>query len=291
MSPVLVMIGGGEGLAGLVAPRFTALGWEVAGIGSAPWAGGADRLALDWDGGGAWALALEGAGAVVQFPGGGEAQTARVASAVRACRVPPRVWIHVSSTDWYAAGACDRPDEWVGERGEDAGARRVCSEEEAFFREPVAAETRKLVLRVGLVVCAPSVAVGQGMAGVMAAVGSGEISWIHAEDFAAAIEWAVADPFLSGVVNAVAPESAAWSVCHHACLEGLVSVVVPGGGAAFPWEARAAMPLRLRDEGFRWRHPVFGDWLARGRQVEAVGPVAEPPSEPTGRRLAAAGSG
>jgi NAD dependent epimerase/dehydratase family enzyme len=96
------------------------------------------------------------------------------------------------------------------------------------------------------------------------------------EDFLRAVEFVVNDPFLSGVVNVTAPEfpnNREWMEIFRN------AVGMPIGLPASRWmleigarlmrtetelvlKSRWAAPLRLHDEGFRWRHARAADAVA-----------------------------
>jgi hypothetical protein len=114
--------------------------------------------------------------------------------------------------------------------------------------------------------------------GLGGAMGSGtqRVSWIHIEDLLRAVDFLMADPFLTGVFNVTAPE--------FPNNRGMMSVFrtvvgMPLGLPAARWmlgigarllrtetelvlKSRWAEPLRLRDEGFRWRWGKLADAVA-----------------------------
>lgn len=242
MNPVIVVMGA-EGVLGRYACRhFSRLGWEVVAVGrrrvGGAWNDG-DGMYLEWDGKnvGAWAMALEGAEAVVNLadaedPDARLESTRALGRAVAGCRVAPRAWLNASTVDWYG-GVADRiHDEWSGEPGESAASRAALAWEDAFFGAVVAPRTRKVAMRLGRVLVQEAAA--EKISGLVA----GE-AWLHMEDFLRALEFLLDDAFFSGAANVTAPHG------------------VKG-------ESRVR-PLRLADEGFVWR------WV---RPAEALADLA-----------------
>lgn len=242
MNPVIVVVGA-EGVLGRYACRhFSRLGWEVVAVGRRREGFvGDDGMHLEWDGKhvGAWAMALEGAEAVVNLADGDDAcarleATRVLGRAVAGCGVAPRVWLNASTVDWYGVVADRIHDEWSGELGESDTSRAALAWEDAFFAASVPARTRKVAMRLGRVLVRENEVVD------MASFAAGE-AWVHMEDFLRALEFLLEDAFFFGVANLVAP-----------CV---------GMG-----ESRI-QPLRLSDEGFvwRWQHAAeaVADLVAR----------------------------
>jgi hypothetical protein len=251
-------------------------------------------------------LALEGAEAVINLAGRSvncrytaanrreilesrvEA-TRAVGRAVASCKVPPKVWLNASTATWYRHAVDGPQDDWTGEPGDGFSCEVARAWEEAFFGAMVPAATRKVALRIGMVLANEegtvfdvlSHLVGAGLGGRMGR-GDQRVSWIHMEDFLRAVEFIVNDPFLSGAVNVTAPEFPAnreWMAVFRE------SVGMPLGLPAARWmlelgarflrtetelvlKSRWAAPVRLHDEGFRWRYARVADAVAdlRGRR-------------------------
>ncbi len=263
---------------------------------------------LEWDGKtlGPWALALEGAEAVINLAGRSvncrytpenrrEIVDSRVAAtrvigeAVAACKVPPKTWLNASTATWYRH-AEDRPqNDWLGEPGEGFSCEVAQAWEDAFFGAAVPAATRKLALRIGMVLANETSTVYEilrklsryGLGGTMGN-GKQRMSWIHMEDFLRAVDFAIDDPFLDGCINLTAPEFPSNREWMRTFRE---AVGMPLGLPAAKWileigarwmgtetelvlKSRWAEPLRLRDAGFRWR------W---GRAVDAIADLQSRP--------------
>jgi uncharacterized protein (TIGR01777 family) len=308
MSPVIVIFGANGFLGRYLCRHFAMAGREVVAVGRRREGWSGDGMWLDWDGrhAGPWALALEGAEMVINLAGrsvncryGAKNRRAILESrlestrvigqAIAGCRVPPRLWLNAATATWYRH-AEDRPqDEWSGEPGVGFSCEVARAWEEAFFGSAVPAETRKVALRIGMVLANERGTVFDvlrhlarlGMAGAMAG-GRQRVSWIHMEDFLRAVEHVAGDPFLDGVVNVTAPnfpENREW-------MRGFRHATgIPVGLPACRWmlemgarvmrtetelvtKSRWAVPLRLRDAGFRWHFP------------EAAGAVADLQARP-----------
>ncbi len=301
MNSVIVIFGANGFLGRYLSRHFTRQGREVVCIARSRKGWSGDGMFLEWDGKnpGPWQLALEGAEAVINLAGRSVncrydetnrksilqsrvESTRAVGRAVALCKVPPRVWLNASTATWYRH-AEDRPqNDWTGEPGEGFSCEVARAWEEAFFAAAVPAETRKVALRIGMVLANEEGTVfdvlrqltALGLGGPMGS-GAQRVSWIHMEDFLRAVEFILADAFLSGAVNVTAPEfptNREWMKVFRD------SVGMPLGLPAARWmldigarilrtepelvlKSRWAQPTRLHDEGFRWRH---------GRAVDAV---------------------
>jgi uncharacterized protein (TIGR01777 family) len=293
MNPVIVIFGANGFLGRYLTRHFTRQGREVVAIARHRdgWSG--DGMFLEWDGKnpGSWELALEGAEAVINLAGRSvncrytEANrreildsrvdsTRAIGRAIAGCKVPPKVWLNAGTATWYRHAEDKPQDDWLGEPGEGFSCDVARAWEEAFFGAMVPAETRKVALRIGMVLANEEATVFDvlrkitacGLGGAMGG-GSQRISWIHMEDFLRAMEFVVNDAFLSGTVNVTAPDfptNREWMKVFRE------SVGMPIGLPASRWmleigarfmntepelvlKSRWAEPLRLRDEGFRWR--------------------------------------
>ncbi len=301
MNPVIVIFGANGFLGRYLTRHCVRNGKEVVAIGRSREGWSGDGMFLEWDGKtlGPWALALEGAEAVINLAGRSvncrytpenrrEIVDSRVAAtrvigeAVAACKVPPKTWLNASTATWYRH-AEDRPqNDWLGEPGEGFSCEVAQAWEDAFFGAAVPAATRKLALRIGMVLANETSTVYEilrklsryGLGGTMGN-GKQRMSWIHMEDFLRAVDFAIDDPFLDGCINLTAPEFPSNREWMRTFRE---AVGMPLGLPAAKWileigarwmgtetelvlKSRWAEPLRLRDAGFRWR------W---GRAVDAI---------------------
>lgn len=303
MNPVIVIFGANGFLGRYLTRHFARNGKEVVAIARnrEGWSG--DGMFLEWDGKtlGPWALALEGAEAVINLAGrsvncrynkknrediiGSRVDSTKViGQAIRSCKVPPKTWINSSTATWYRHAEDKPQNDWLGDPGEGFSCEVAQAWEDAFFNADIQPETRKLALRIGMVLAnEPGTVydvlgklVGRGLGGAMGN-GNQRISWIHMEDFLRAVDFVIKDAFLDGVVNLTAPDcplnrewmrmfreaggmplglpASKWMLEMGARMMGTETELV--------LKSRWVESTRLRDAGFRWR------W------VRAVGAVAD----------------
>jgi uncharacterized protein (TIGR01777 family) len=301
MNPVIVIFGANGFLGRYLTRHCARNGKEVVAIGRSREGWSGDGMFLEWDGKtlGPWALALEGAEAVINLAGRSvncryndknsqEIRDSRVdatrviGKAIAACQTPPRTWLNASTATWYRHAEDQPQNDWLGEPGEGFSCEVAQAWEDAFFGAPVPPETRKLALRIGMVLANEPTTVYDvlrklsacGLGGPMG-TGRQRISWIHMEDFLRAVDFVINDPFLDGAINVTAPEfptNREWMRIFREAVGmplGLpacrclleVGARLMNTETELVLKSRWAEPLRLRDAGFRWR------W---GRAVEAV---------------------
>lgn len=293
MNPVIVIFGANGFLGRYLTRHFTRNGKEVVAIARSREGWSGDGMFLEWDGKtlGPWALALEGAEAVINLAGRSvncrytpenrreiiESRvdaTRIVGEAIRACKVPPKTWLNSSTATWYRHAEDKPQDDWLGERGTGFSCDVAQAWEDAFFGAMVPPITRKVALRIGMVLANEPETVydvlrkltARGLGGAMGG-GNQRLSWIHMEDFLRAVDFVINDPFLDGVINVTAPEHPT----NREWMRTFREVVgMPFGLPASRWmleigaalmgtetelvlKSRWADSLRLRDAGFRWR--------------------------------------
>lgn len=302
MNPIIVIFGANGFLGRYLCRHFAQNGKEVVAIARSREGWSGDGMFLEWDGKtlGPWALALEGAEAVINLAGRSvncryteknrqEILESRVdatrviGQAISACKTPPKTWVNASTATWYRHAEDRAQNDWLGEAGEGFSYEVAQAWEDAFFEAPLPAETRKLALRIGMVMANERGTVYDVLRGLTArglggAMGDGNqrISWIHMEDFLRAVDFALEDAFLDGVVNVTAPEcptnrewmgifrklvgmplgvpAARWMLEIGARLMGTETELV--------LKSRWVTPVRLHDAGFHWRWARAADALA-----------------------------
>lgn len=291
--PVIVIFGANGFLGRYLCRYFKRQGKEVVAVGRSHEGWSGDGMFLEWDGksAGPWTLALEAAEAVINLAGAtvncrytpanreriirSRVESTRIiGEAIRACRVPPKVWLNASTATWYRHAEDMPQDDWLGEHGTGFSCDVARLWEEGFFGAPVPAETRKVALRIGMVLANEKGTVydmlvrlaARGLGGTMGDGGQ-RVSWIHMEDFLRAVEFIIADPFIDGAINVTAPDfptNREWMGFFRK-IAGM-----PASLPAKKWmleigarilrtetelvlKSRWVEPLRLRDAGFRWR--------------------------------------
>ena len=184
---------------------------------------------VTWDGRtlGSWAAELENAEALINLAGRSvdcrynennkeEIYNSRLRStailgvAVNQCLKPPKVWINAASATIYRH-TLDRPmDEATGEHGAGFSVD-VCQKWEGTFNELCTPHTRKVLLRIAVVLGANGQAlppllrlVALGMGGKQG-TGSQMVSWIHEQDFVNILHFCLSKPQIMGTYNATSP--------------------------------------------------------------------------------------
>lgn len=193
-----------------------------------------------------------------------------------AAKRPPDVLLSASAVGYYG----DRGEAVLDEEaGPGEGfLSEVCV---AWEREALRAATasRVVALRIGLVLDPAGGALGNmllpfrlGLGGRVAA-GDQWWPWVHADDLVRLILWALAEPELSGPLNACAPEPVTQSTFARALgralhrpawlpLPGALVRAGLGGMATELLASRRAVPTRARAAGFSFDFPRLEDALA-----------------------------
>ena len=137
--------------------------------------------------------------------------TKLLAKVVEELAQPPKVWINITSATIYRH-AEDRPqDEDNGEIGYGFSIDVCRKWEEAFF-ETDTPKTRKVALRMGIVLGRNGAVFPRLLnlvkCGLGGRQGDGQqyVSWVHEQDAAKSTEWILQNGEMKGVVNCVAPE-------------------------------------------------------------------------------------
>ena len=292
MSPKAILAGGSGLLGRALARKLVALGWEVVILSRSPKDVPVGREVL-WNGenGGAWTAELEGAAALVNFAGRSincvftldnsrEILDSRV-NAVRAlgkavakCRKPPEVWVQCSATGYYGSngfGLCDEESPV----GKDFLAE-VCSQMEAAFGALPLAATRRVVLRLGVVLdleggIYPALAnLTRRFLGGTAGSGQQGISWVHRNDVAEVFAQAIRRPEMTGAYNLCSPDPVTNADFMGRLRHSMVRPWVPPAPAFLvKWVARewlevdpqlvlggrACTPARLLEQGYAFEFP------------------------------------
>lgn len=252
---------------------------------------GAEVAAWQPDALGPWTAALEGADAVVNLAGepamGGRwteakrrriydsrvVSTRRLVEALGRLPARPRTLVSASAVGYYG----DRPPDEVVDEGAAPGddfLARVTVEWEAAARGAEALGVRVALARIGLVL-GPEGGVLRTMVPAFrlfagGPLGSGKqiVPWVHADDLAGMLEWALDDDRVSGPFNATAPHPVSMADFAFALGHALgrpAALRVPAaalrlalGAAAEPiLGGQRALPRRALDLGFAFRHPAL----------------------------------
>jgi len=299
MRKTIVLAGGSGFLGASLANKLREIGYAVVVL-----TRGANRTNegvefVSWDGAtqGEWSRAVDGAEAVVNLTGKSVnclytpsnkreiyesrlRSVAAVAEAVRAAERPPRVVVQASSLAIYG----DTRDVCAEDAPHGSGfAVDVCERwEDAFYRDPLPAGTRKVALRVGFALgrgggaLAPLVRLAKS--GLGGTIGSGKqyISWIHIDDLNEMFVRAIQDDSIEGTYNATGPTPVTnkefmkalrealgkrWAPPAPAPLVALGAVAFMRASPSLALTGRRCVPARFQREGFRFRYSKLEDAL------------------------------
>ena len=296
-----IVVPGGSGQVGTLLSRaFAAEGHEVVVLSRDPRAG-----EVRWDGEtvGDWAKELEGATAVVNLAGRSVncrytpanrqaimqsrvASTKAVGEAIAGCVEPPKVWLQASTATIYAHRYDAANDEHTGILGGDEGdapdtwrfSIQVARAWEDALATASTPRTRKVALRSAMVMSPDrggvfDVLLGLVRRGLGGTAGSGRqyVSWLHYEDFVAAVRWLIDRDAISGAVNLAAPNPLpnrefmrelrrAWGAriglpARDWMLE--VGAVFLRTETELILKSRRVEPARLLEHGFAFPHPAW----------------------------------
>jgi uncharacterized protein (TIGR01777 family) len=295
-----IILAGGSGFVGqALAPVLLASGCHIVvlGRGGARYEEGVEYL--QWDGRtlGDWASAIDGAEAIVNLTGKNincrdtahsrrEIISSRVDSvralgdAIRQCATPPKVFVQASGVGYYGDTGNRAVDE-DAPHGTDFPAE-VCRRWEEAFESLDLAATRKVVLRLGVVLGRTG-----GALPMLAkltrfflggAVGNGRqfISWIDVADVVRMFVAAIEQPELTSVFNATAPTPVTNSefmrelrrVLHRPWTPPVpvplarVGAWVMGTEGDLALLSNRCVPRRFSEHGFRFQFPNLRDALA-----------------------------
>lgn len=307
MKPIAVIFGANGFLGRYLCRHWARKGYEIVAIARRREGWSGDGMFLPWDGqsSGPWELALEGAAVVVNLSGRSVdcryneqnrneifdsriESTRAIARAIRQCQKPPALWMNASTATWYRHAEDGPQDEWRGEMGEGFSVGVARAWEETFFRETTPAATRKIALRTGIVMANERRSAFDVLArltrwglGGTQGTGNQRVSWIHMQDWLAALDFLVGNPLLDGVFNLTAPEACTNQHLQQSLREELAmplglptpTPLVKLGAwflrteAELVLKSRWVRPMRLEEEGFRWRYrtanTMIADLLAR----------------------------
>jgi uncharacterized protein len=274
----------------------------VLGISRVPW--NPDTGAFD-------AQPLEGSNAIVHLAGEGIAErrwssaqkdrirksrvagTRLLVEGLRALKAKPSVLVCASAVGWYGP----RGDEVLDESAPPGQGflTDVCREWEAEAARATELGMRVVSLRIGVVLAGSGGALSKMLPifrrGVGGRLGSGRqwMSWVHVEDVAGAIRFAIDTPALSGPVNATAPSpvtNAEFTKTLGRVLRRPTLFPAPGFAMrlalgemadALLLTGQRVVPKKLVDAGYSFLfptlEPALRDLLVAPRHVESTIPA------------------
>jgi len=301
-----IVIPGGSGQVGTILARaFHADGHIVVVLSRRPrvepW------RVVEWDGGtlGSWRNEIDGCDVVINLTGRSvncrynaanraEILESRVLStrvvgqAIAESIRPPHVWLQASTATIYAHrydAANDETSGLLGGGEENAPSSwnfsiDVASAWERTFNETAINGTRKIALRSAMTLSPDAGGVFDTLVGLVnrglggrAGAGRQFMSWVHHEDFVAAVRWLIDRNDIDGVVNVASPNplpnAEFMRLLREACG---VSFGLPAHewmleiGAVFMrteteliLKSRRVVPGRLLEHGFQFKFPAWND--------------------------------
>jgi uncharacterized protein (TIGR01777 family) len=214
--------------------------------------------------------------------------TAIVGQAIDAASSPPRVWLQASTATIYSHRYNQPNDERSGILGgQEPNAPdswrfsiEVAQAWERAFEQAITPQTRKVALRSAMILSPDQGGVFDALLGLTrrglgGSLGDGRqfMSWIHHDDFVAAVRWIIGHDEVEGAVNVASPNplpnAEFMRLLREAC-------GVPFGLPAREWmlevgaifmrtetelilKSRRVVPARLLEHGFRFTFPGWRD--------------------------------
>jgi uncharacterized protein (TIGR01777 family) len=202
--------------------------------------------------------------------------TAILASALASLPHPPRVLVQASAIGYYG----DRGDEILTETSPPGTGflPEMCRTWENAAAPARAAGIRVVCARFGIILSARGGALRKMLTpfrlGIGGVVGSGRQywPWLEIDDAVGIVEHALGDTSLDGPVNAVAPApatnreftAALGRALHRPAVMPLPAFALRlalGEMSSLLLESARVIPERLRQAGYRWRHPDLDEAL------------------------------
>ncbi|MDB5013386.1 MAG: hypothetical protein JWQ25_1588 [Daejeonella sp.] len=243
---------------------------------------------------GDWTSVLEGSTAVINLVGKSvncryteknkaEIISSRVLStevlgeAIQQSNNPPKVWINAGSAAIFGNSG----DE-IKEENSQVGngfSPHVCKEWERAFNEFETLETRKVFLRIGMVLQKGGGIIEpfQNLAkfGLGGKMGSGNqyMTWIHEQDFLNIIDWAINDETAQGIIHCASPNPVTNSEFMKAIRTSVrapfgfpnpsflikIGAVFIGTEAELVLSGRRVVSQVLRERNFLFKYPLLHD--------------------------------
>ena len=294
-----IILAGGSGFLGnALAQAFLAKQYEVMVLSRSPRprADGVKEIAWDGKSPGDWTSLVDGATAVINLTGKNincphtpenlraiiasrVDSCAAVAAAIRRANMPPEVWVQASAAGFYGDTGDHLCDETATNGGDALS--KVCAEWEAASNAAGLPQTRKVILRIGVVLGREGgalpvlVKVTRLFLGGAAGRGKQFISWIHLADLLQMFVAAVEDTKLTGTFNAVSPRAATnaefmrklrqalhrpWSPPAPAFAIRLGARLM-GSEPSLVLKGQRCIPGRFLAAGFPFRFPELGGAL------------------------------
>ena len=240
---------------------------------------------------GAWTHQLEGAEALINLTGKSVdcryternkqliydsrlCATHVLGEAIRKLKQPPKLWVNAASATIYRNALDREMDEDTGDIGSGFSVD-VCKKWEQAFGEEETPDTRKVALRIAIVLgknggaLQPLKQLTKVGFGGKQGKGNQYFSWLHEEDFCRMIQFLIGNKELKGVYNAAAPNP----IPNKGVMKMLRNELgIPFGLPMPEWlltigariiqtetelilKSRRVVPKRLLEAGFQFKHP------------------------------------
>ncbi len=200
--------------------------------------------------------------------------------AIGKCVKPPKVWINAASATIYRHAVDKQMDEITGELGTGFSVD-VCRKWEETFQEQLVPETRKVVLRIAIVLgknggaLQPLKKLVQFGLGGKQGPGTQFFSWIHEADFVQIVDRVIQDPSLCGHYNVAAPQPVTNADLMKSLRNTLhipIGIPMPGwllklGALMINTEtelilkSRNVIPAKLSEAGYKFKFATLKDAL------------------------------
>ncbi len=200
-----------------------------------------------------------------------------IGKAISTCLHPPKVWINAGSAAIFGDSGSEIKDEnsAVG----NGFSPQICKEWEQAFQESKTPNTRKVFLRIGLVlqkgggILKPFMNLARFGLGGKIGTGSQYMTWIHEEDLANVIDWVIYDESVQGILHCASPfpvtnkdfmeamrlaVSAPFGFPNPAFLIRIGAVFI-GTEAELVLSGRRVVSRILQEKNFKFKYPHIQD--------------------------------
>lgn len=206
--------------------------------------------------------------------------TEALGKAILNCQQPPSCWINASSATIYRYSIDQAMDEYTGEIGEGFSVD-VCKQWEKSFNKFELASTRKVIMRIGIVLGKHGGAIKPlkmltrlGLGGKQ---GSGQqyMSLLHEIDFNNAVDFLFKNTEANGIYNVVSPNPITNKDFMHFLRKSLsipfgmplpeyllkLGAFIINTETELIMKSRRVIPTRLLEEGFAFKFPAMEEAL------------------------------
>jgi uncharacterized protein len=200
--------------------------------------------------------------------------------AIRVAEQPPKAFIQATSLAIYGDSA-ERINDEYAPPGSDFSAE-VCQRWEEVIHEIELSSTRRIILRLGLVlgrgggVLAPLVRLTRFYLGGSIGNGRQYISWIHVDDLSEMIRWSIERPDVQGIYNATGPSPVTnrefmrelrkvlnrpWSPPTPVFVVKVGAKFIMRTESSLALNGRRCIPKRFLQQGFEFQQPDLAQAL------------------------------